>query len=239
MTIKHGLTLVLIGLTLVGGATTAGGQSFSLDTLTGLEMVNADGAIVEHQGRKAVRIAMTAAMQKASLSNATGDRTSLAVLPVTFQNGTIEVDVAAVVNGKGARDSRAFAGIAFRAAPTGTTYEAVYLRMTNGRIAEPPPGAPRNVRAIQYVSHPKWDFDALRSSAPGLYEKGADVRPGPWFRLRLEVDGATMRAFVGPGSVPVLEVKDMKLGADARGRVALFVDDGTDAFFSNLLITPR
>ena len=211
-------------------------QTFPLDSLAELDLVNAQAAAVEHRGRKAVKVAMTEAMQKASLSNAAGDRTSLAVLPVEFQNGTIEVEIAAVVNGRGARDARGFAGIAFRVSPKGEAYEAVYLRMTNGRLADPPPGAPRNIRAIQYVSHPKWDFDALRKAAPDVYEKGADIAPGPWFRYRLEIEGTTMRAFLGDAVQPALVVTDMKLGANAKGRIALFVDDGTDAFFSNLKV---
>lgn len=99
----------------------------------------------------------------------------------------------------------------------------------------PPPPSPRDVRAIQYISHPDFHFLASRAVAPGVYEKGAPIATGSWHRLRLEIDGRRLVASVD-GQV-VLEVDDLRL--DRSGRVALWVGDGTRAHFANLTITPQ
>jgi hypothetical protein len=50
--------------------------------------------------------------------------------------------------------------------------------MTNGRLNDPAPPAPRIERAIQYVAHPDFHFAVSREQFPGRYEKGADIAIG-------------------------------------------------------------
>jgi hypothetical protein len=86
------------------------------------------------------------------------------ILPITFINGTIEVDILSRLNGKGPADARAFAGLAYRIIDGGDHFEAVYLRPLNGRKTNP--SNPRDQRAIQYFAYPDWPFDRLREMYP-------------------------------------------------------------------------
>ena len=150
----------------------------------------------------------------------------------------IEVDIAAEVNGKGAPDARGFAGLAFHVNPQKQSYDAIYLRMTNGRLAQPVPPEPRIERAIQYVAKPNWDFSVFREKFPGQYEKGANIAPKTWIRYRIDVNGNQARAYVNGESEPSLVINDIK-HANQSGAIGLWVDDGTSAYFRNLKIIPR
>jgi hypothetical protein len=192
---------------------------------------------LDYLGRAALKVELTAERQAAILDNrAAANGPTYAVVAEDFGDGIIELDVAATVNGKGARDSRGFVGVAFRTAPGEERFEAIYLRATNGRLAEPKPPAPRDARAIQYIAHPDFHFDRSRRVAPGRYEAGANIGPGRWSRLRLELEGDAVRALID--GEPALQVTGARL-AGSRGGVALWVDDGSTGYFSNLRITPR
>jgi hypothetical protein len=68
------------------------------------------------------------------------------------------------------------------------------------------------------------------------YEKAAPVAIENWHRLRLDVDGGSLRAVVD--GVEVLTMADLRYPG-RQGRIGLWVDDGTEAFFSNLSVTPK
>ena len=136
-------------------------------------------------------------------------------------------------SGRAASDDRAFAGRSFHISPDFETHETVYLRMTNGRLNAPPPPPLRIDRAVQYVAHPDFHFDVSREAFPGRYEKGADIAIGRWHRLRLEVQGAHLRALVD--GVEVLTVDNLHY-AGRRGPVGLFVGDGSRSLFTNLRV---
>lgn len=122
-------------------------------------------------------------------------------------------------------------GLAFHISGDLQSYEAVYLRMTDGRLNQPPPPTPRIDRAIQYVAHPNFDFSQSRDKFPGRYKKGANIALGRWHRLRLEVRGAQVRALVG--GVEALTVDGLRY-AGRRGAVGLC--DGTRGLFTGLTI---
>lgn len=149
-------------------------------------------------------------------------------------NGWMEVDVAARINGRGAPDSRGFVGLAFHIADDLKTFEAVYLRMTNGSLNDPPPPAPRNVYAVQYIAFPDRDWRKLRQEFPNRYERAAPVALGKWHRLRLEIAGTKVRALVDGQEVLVID--DLSF-ADRAGRMGLWVDDGTTGYFANLTVS--
>jgi hypothetical protein len=70
---------------------------------------------------------------------------------------------------------------------------------------------------VQYFAYPEWNFERLREEYPdGRYESVADIGPDEW--------------------IQVLDLVETK-GREARGRIGLFVDICTKAFFSNLSIT--
>lgn len=184
-------------------------------------------------GQDALEIALTREEQAAQLGGAGVNRSTYAVIDETLTNGVIEVDVAAIKNGLGGANSRGFAGVAFHLSENAEEFEAVYLRMDNGTLNTPPPQSPRDVRAIQYLAHPGFHFDGSREQAPGQYESGAPVRLGDWHRLRIEVDRADLVAFVD--GAEVLRIGDLKR-AGYSGRIAMWIGDGSTAYFRNLVI---
>ena len=166
------------------------------------------------------------------------DKDTFAFVPdLDFHDGTIEVDVAGSPLPNAPSGARGFVGVAFRIDATGGgfAFEGFYIRPTNGRAED----QVRRNHSTQYFSYPGYDFDRLRREAPGQYESYADLVPGEWTHLRLEVSGATARLFVGTAPQPVLIVHDLKRGPDAHGTVGLWVDSGTDGHFRNLSIHAR
>lgn len=194
--------------------------------------VNVDRA--EYLGRPALKVAFTDEYQQ---TNEAAQANAYVTIPLTyFYEGTIEVDIAAERNSYANEFSRAFAGVAFRSQPDPKkeTYDLVYLRMTNGLLNNPPPPEDRAVRAVQYISPPKWTFDNLREQFPGKYEAGAKIAEKRWNHLRLTVKNNTVQVFIDYDPTPVLNVP--LLGTRAPGPIAFWVDDATTAYFSNLQI---
>jgi hypothetical protein len=184
-------------------------------------------------GREAVRVELP---EEVTLHGRPGidyvDQPTFLLIPATFTTGTIAVDVWSRLNGKGMPDSRAFAGLAYRINHQRDAFESVYLRPLNGTKTDPPP--PRDRRAIQYFAYPDWPFDRLRDAYPdGRYEAGLAIGPEEWITLKLTVTAATVTATVN--GVPALTIEQPKAQPRA-GAIGLFVDIGTEAFFSNLTI---
>ncbi|MFU7529454.1 family 16 glycoside hydrolase [Qipengyuania sp. ASV99] len=188
----------------------------------------------EHQGRSALRVELSDEEQAAQLAGAGGNRPTFALFDFPFANGVIEVDVAAEINGRGGRDARGFAGIAFHVSADGEQFEAVYLRMANGTANDPLPPSPRNARAVQYVAHPGFHFADSRALRPDHYEQPANVALGTWHRLRLHIRGSALQAFVDDALV--LSIDDLRQ-PDVTGPIGLWVGDGSRAHFANLTIS--
>lgn len=160
------------------------------------------------------------------------DRPTFVVLPVSFGDGTIDVDLRGSLNGQGMPDSRAFVGIAYRISPNLDAFEAVYLRPLNGRPLAPPP--PRDRRAVQHFTYPDWRFDRLRDAFPdGRFEAGADIGPDEWIHLHLDVRGTRCQIVVNDDLVLTVEQSP---AVPAAGAVGLFVDTGSRAHFADLVV---
>ena len=54
--------------------------------------------------------------------------------------------------------------------------------------------------------------------------------------MRIEVKGIQAKLFLDNNKQPSLIVKDLKHGADAAGAIALWVETGTEGFFTDLKI---
>lgn len=85
---------------------------------------------------------------------------------------------------------------------------------------------------------PDYPWFRLRKENPGVYESYADMVAGEWTRLRIEVEGAKARLFVNGATQPALIVNDLKLGSDTKGGVALWVGNWTEAYFTDVKVTP-
>jgi hypothetical protein len=146
-----------------------------------------------------------------------------------FRTGTIEVDI------RGREDlQQNYVGIAFHR-KNDTTYEAVYLRPFNFRIADPV----RSQHAVQYISLPKFDFQDLRDEFPEEFENPVDgsLVPTDWVKVRVIVDESKVQVRVGPVDEATLEVR--KLGQLDGGQVGLWVGNVSGGDFANLVITPK
>ena len=86
---------------------------------------------MDYKGRNALKVEMTEAAAKAQLGVAF-DMPTFVLIPGSFKNGTIEVDILGRLNGKGPPDARAFVGLAYRVANAEAGFESVYLRPLNG-----------------------------------------------------------------------------------------------------------
>ena len=106
----------------------------------------------------------------------------------------------------------AVVGIAFRVKEDLQTYDAFYLRPTNGRAED----QERRNHSVQYISHPDWPWFRLRKETPGKYESYVDLVPGQWTKIRIEVRGEQARLYVHDNEQPTLIVKDVKSGANGQ-----------------------
>jgi hypothetical protein len=214
-------------------------RMYPLASLDGLQPHHVTLAPVTHAGKRGVRVAIPDSVQReisALPLNAQSQVETFAVLTGTdFGNGVIEAEIAGAPGPGAAAGARGFVGIAFRLQPDLKTYDAMYLRPTNGRATD----QERRNHAVQYIAHPDWPWDRLRRETPSRYEAYVDLVPDAWTRVRIEARGDSASLFVHGQSQPTLIVNDVKSGATTRGAVALWINPGTVAHFRNVRITPR
>jgi hypothetical protein len=128
--------------------------------------------------------------------------------------------------------ARGFIGLAYRVQPDFSAYESVYLRPANGKRYNPEP--PRDQRAVQYYAYPDWPFDVLRDREPGRFESAADIQLDRWHRLAITLSGTDFSASVNGKLV----LQGQGKTKPASGNIGLWVDIGTEGYFSNLQIDP-
>jgi hypothetical protein len=146
---------------------------------------------------------------------------------VQFGNGTIDIDI----RGKDVQQ-QSFVGVAFHGVD-GKTYDAVYFRPFNFRTDD----QARRIRAVQYVSHPDYPWQKLRTDSPGKYEKGIDPPPDPndWFHARIVVASPKVSVYVGSATDPCLLVE--QLSSRRTGLVGVWVGNMSGGDFANLKIS--
>lgn len=211
----------------------AAAQTFALDSTHGLQAHDVTVEPVTYEGRKAVRVMPAAAAGDEMAAAKNGEGGGIAVLSGTsFHDGTIEVDLAGKPRPGADAGARGFVGLAFRVSADPSKYECFYLRPTNGRADD----QVRRNHSTQYISMPEYEWSRLRKEAPGQYESYADLAPGEWIKIKIEVSGVKARFYVNDSPQPALVVNDLKHG-DSRGAVALWIGMGTEAYFANLRLS--
>jgi hypothetical protein len=204
------------------------GQTFALDSTKGLQPHDVTLEVATYQGRKAVRV-----MPDAESPVKTASGGGIVVVPgATFHNGIIDLDVAGKPGAGAPGDARGFVGVAFRVSHDASKYECFYLRPTNGRADD----QLRRNHSAQYISFPGYEWNRLRTEAPGQYESYVDLVPGEWTKIKVEVSGVKARLYVNGAPQPVLVVNDLKLG-DNTGGLALWIGVGTEAYFASLRLS--
>lgn len=224
-TLRLSLGLALASLC---GAATTHAQPLRLAQHT-LTSHQASATLVQFQGAEVLKVVKDPAIE------AVDEPTYARVQGVELRDGTIEVKVLSRLLPGAPAHARGFIGVAFRIAADNSRFESIYLRPTNGRAED----QLRRNRAVQYFAYPDFKFDRLRKESPGIYETYADLGLDESIALRIEVQGPQARLFLNGGRHPALIVNNLKLGGDATGAVALWVDVGTEGYFKDLTITPR
>jgi hypothetical protein len=201
--------------------------SLRLDSMAGLQTINTKAEIITYRGRKALHLAPPSSHEP--------DRESMLALinDSNFKDGTIEVDVVGLPITAMDPTGRGFAGLVFRVQDHGARAENIYLRPTNGRADD----QLRRNHSVQYESIPDFPWHRLRKESPGVYESYTDLEAGAWTHMKVELAGSKARLYVNGAAQPCLIVNDLKLG-DSRGQIGLWAYIATDAYFSNLRMTP-
>jgi len=207
------LMLAAVGLCT---ASRAGGQAKTLEPKS-LDVFNRSASRLTDGTRTGVRLSEAAGNGVAYLRG------------VELGNGTIELDI----RGKDVQ-GQSFVGVAFHGVDD-TTYDAVYLRPFNFKTDDPA----RRTHAVQYVSHPTYTWQKLRAEHPGEYEQAVAPAPDPngWFHVRVVVASPKVSVFVADAKEPSLVVS--QLSDRHKGRVGLWVGNGSDGDFANLKIVPK
>jgi len=146
----------------------------------------------------------------------------------SFTDGEIECDIL----GRSQPIQGSFVGVAFRVQDA-KTFDAIYFRPFNFRS----PDAERRAHSVQYVSHPDWTWNRLRSERTGQYEKAIDPTPDgdQWFHARIVVRKPKVEVYVNGAATPSLVVDELSTRTD--GSVGFFVGNGSPGTFANLKIT--
>jgi hypothetical protein len=233
-TAAHRWFLALLPLTLgacasVSSTPTAPGPDavvLPLESTDRLELLRTRAEPASYQGRHAIRLDPA--------DGAAADRDVLAVVrDLQLTDGEISVEVAGAPRPGAPTDVRGFIGVAFHVSDDGAVYENVYLRPSNGRADD----QLRRNHSVQYQSIPEFSWKRLRDETPGQYESYADLQTGAWTRMRIKIQGTRAELYLDGAEQPCLIVRDLKLGARG-GRVALWADPTTEAYFRELRLVP-
>ncbi len=226
------LLVVLAAAILASPSVAAAGSAARvprLDTTDGLALVGAQADVADWHGRRAIHLSPLPGQSK-------DDHAILAVLTGTeFHDGVIELDVAGAPRSDADPTSRGFVGLAFRVQGRDSSlkFECFYLRPTNGRSEDQ---VLRN-HAVQYQEYPDYSWKKLREQSPWVYESYADLVPGEWTHLKLEVRGVKARLYVNGAAQPTLVVNDLK-GGDGGGAIGLWSYTSSEAYFTDLKVRP-
>ena len=228
------LVLTTIAMLLLPGAASAQAKRYSLESLEGLRLHNVTAEPAMLQGKKGLKAAISEEARRRMSETQQYGQGLLCIEDLDFSNGVIEAEIAGALAPEAGGEARGFVGIAFRVQQDLKTYDAFYLRSTNGRADD----QERRNHSAQYISLPEWTWDRLRKEAPSKYEAYVDLVPGTWTKIKIEVQGEQARLYVHDSEQPTLIVKDVKSGADGHGGVALWLEPGTVAHFRNLTVEP-
>ena len=160
------------------------------------------------------------------------ENTLVKVKDLDFHNGTIRVKMLSRLLPDAPDFARGFIGIVFRVNEADSEFESFYIRPTNAMTDDPV----RKAHGCQYFSYPGYTFAYFRKF--GITEFEAPIHNGldEWVQLTAVIRDAEARFYLNDEKDPVLTVRNMKHGQDARGSVGFFSEIGTEAFFKDLEI---
>ena len=204
------------------------GQTFKFEK-NKLEAVNVSMSVEKLMGKDVVKVIKDSSVKEVD------EPTFVKIKGIKFKDGIIEVKVLRRLLKNAPDFARGFIGVAFRINDSSTKYESIYIRPVNARADD----QVRRNHSIQYYSYPDYKFDRLRAVSPERYESYADMEMNKWITIRIEVKDTQAKLFLDANKQPSLIVNDLKHGADVPGAIGLWVDVGTEGFFSDLRIQQK
>lgn len=221
--LKKELFLIIVGF--LFGLWRLFAQTIGFDK-SNLEANQVYMSIEKMHGKQVVKVVKDSTLRDADLP------TFVKIKGINFKDGAIEVKVLSRLLKNAPTTARGFIGVAFHIDEQNSKFEGIYLRPTNGRAED----QLRRNHSIQYFSYPDYDFARLRKEAEGVYESYADMGLGEWITMRIEVKGKQAKLFLNDNKQPSLIVNDLKLGDNLSGGIGLWLDNGTEGFFTDLKI---
>jgi hypothetical protein len=200
-------------------------QTINLDK-NNIEAVNVSMKAEKLEGKEVLKVI------KDSNVKAFDEPTFVKIKGVDFKNGVIEVKVLSRLLKDAPEFARGFIGIAFRINDSNTRYESIYIRPVNARVND----QVRRNHSIQYYSYPGYKFDRLRKESPERYESYADMEMNKWITMRIEVKDTQAKLFLDNNQQPALIVNDLKHGPGLSGAIGLWVETGTEGYFSDVRV---
>ena len=191
-----------------------------------LEAVGVTMVLQKFDGKEVVQVV------KDSTVKGVDEPTFVKIVGSNFKDGTIEVKVLSKLRADAPADARGFIGLAFRINETNSKFESIYIRPANGRADD----QIRRNHSIQYFAYPDFKFFRLRKEFPEKYESYADMGLNEWIKMKIVVSGSKAKLFLNDNKEPSLIVNDLKLGPDESGAIGLFVDIGTEGYFTDLKV---
>ena len=191
-----------------------------------LEPVKVSMSVETFKGKRVVKVI------KDSTVKTFDEPTFVKLKGFEFQDGEIEVNVYSKLLKNAPEFARGFIGVAFRISEDNSNFECIYIRPSNGRADD----QVRRNHTVQYFAYPDYKFQRLRKEFPEKYESYADIGLQEWIKMKIVVKGEQAKLYLNDHKEPALIVNDLKHGADLRGGIGLFVDVGTEGYFSDIRI---
>lgn len=192
-----------------------------------LEPVGVTMSIEHLKGKKVVKVVKDPKVKEVD------EPTFVRIKGTELKDGTIEVQVLSRLLNDAPAFARGFIGIAFRINKDNSKFESIYIRPTNGRAQD----QVRRNHSIQYFAYPGYKFDRLRKEFPEVYESYADMGLDEWIKMKIVVKGKQAKLFLNDNEQPSLIVNDLKNGEGSSGAIGLWVETGTEGYFTGLEIT--
>ena len=196
------------------------------DDINEFEAVHTEISNVLLNGETAVRVV------KADKLMQFDENTLVRVKDCDFHNGTIKVKMLSRLLPDAPDFARGFIGIVYKVNDNNSEFESFYIRPTNGMTDDPV----RKSHGCQYFSYPGYTFSYFREFNITKYEAPIHNGLDEWVQLKAVIRDEAAEFYLNDEPEPVLTVKDMKHGKDARGSVGFFSEIGTEAFFKDLEI---
>ncbi len=201
-------------------------KSFIPEKPDRFEAVHTDLSAVTIDGYQSVRVTKKDKIMQFD------ENTLVKVKNCDFHNGTIRVKMLSRLLPDAPDFARGFIGIVFRVSDNDSEFESFYIRPTNGMTDDPV----RKAHGCQYFSYPGYTFAYFREFGITEYEAPIHNTLNEWVSLKAVIKDDTAEFYLNHELKPVLAVRGLKHGRDARGSVGFFSEIGTEAFFRDLEI---